>query len=242
MLLFFTGCAAGVLNVVAGGGSFLTLPVLIFLGLPASIANGTNRVAILLQNIGAVWGFSRHRLVDWKSLLWAAFPATVGAVLGVWIAVNVGDRTFQQVLALLMVVMTLLSLWNPARRKTPGLETEKRRWLLLATAFFLVGIYGGFVQAGVGFLILAATSLAGMDLVRGNAIKVLSILCFTIVSLSIFATQSLVYWGPGLVLGLGTAIGGQLGVKLTVLKGHQWIRGVVTVAVLVFALKLWLQS
>ena len=242
LILFFTGCAAGLLNVVAGGGSFLTLPVLILLGLPASIANGTNRVAILMQNIGAVWGFSHHRLVDWKSLGWAAFPATVGAVLGVWIALNVGDRTFQRVLASLMVVMTLLSLWNPSRRKTHSLETEKWRWFLLASAFFLVGIYGGFVQAGVGFLILAATSLAGMDLVRGNAIKVLSILCFTIVSLSIFATQSLVHWAPGLVLGLGTTIGGQLGVKLTVLKGHKWIRGVVTIAVLVFALKLWLQS
>jgi len=242
LLLFFTGCGAGVLNVVAGGGSFLTLPALIFLGLPPSVANGTNRVAILMQNIGAVWGFNRHGLVDWKSLVWAALPATIGAVLGVWIAVNVGDRAFQRILALLMIIMTLLSLWNPPKGRRSSFGTRDRERLLLSGAFFLIGIYGGFVQAGVGFLILATMSLAGMDLVRGNAIKVLSILCFTMVSLSIFITQSLVYWAPGVVLGLGAAAGGQLGVKLTVLKGHKWIRGVVTLAILLLALKLWIQS
>ena len=78
LALFAAGCVAGTLNVIAGGGSFLTLPVLIFLGLPAGIANATNRVAIFLQNVGAVWSFQRFGVLDTRSLLWAAVPATTG--------------------------------------------------------------------------------------------------------------------------------------------------------------------
>jgi uncharacterized membrane protein YfcA len=114
---------------------------------------------------------------------------------------------------------------------TPGLA--------VAAAFFAVGIYGGFVQAGVGFFVLAATSMAGLDLVRGNAVKVLSILCFTVLSLTIFAFNGRVEWRTGLVLAAGTVLGGLVGARLTVLKGHRWVRGVVTVTMILFALKLW---
>ena len=110
---------------------------------------------------------------------------------------------------------------------------------LLAFGFFLTGVYGGFVQAGVGFLVLAATTMAGLDLVRGNAVKVLSILAFTVVSLAIFVSQGKVLWIPGLVLAVGTFVGGQLGVRFTVLKGHAWIKRVVTATIVVFAVKLW---
>lgn len=242
LLLFGTGCVAGLLNVVAGGGSFLTLPVLIFLGLPATIANGTNRVSILLQNGIAVWGFNRYGFMDWKSLLWAALPASGGAVLGTWFALIISESDFQRLLALLMVALTLLTLWKPSEKRQGQNQERKWRGLILGGAFFLVGIYGGFVQAGVGFLILAVTSLAGLDLVRGNAIKVLAILSFTVISLSMFAGQGKVYWEPGIVLGIGTVIGGHLGVRLTILKGHGWIRTMVTITILVFAVKLWLGS
>ena len=242
LLLLFVGCIAGLLNVIAGGGSFLTLPILIFLGLPATIANGTNRLAILLQNIGAVWGFSRHRIVNWNSLLWAALPACLGSVFGTWMSLMITDRTFQRTLAFLMIAMTILSLWKPTYQQHSAEEIIKRRGLLLAASFFLVGVYGGFIQAGVGFLILAVISLSGLDLVRGNAVKVLCILCFTAVSLSIFTIQGMVRLYPGPILGIGTVIGGQIGVKLTIRKGHKWIRGFVTMAVFFFAIKLWLQS
>jgi uncharacterized membrane protein YfcA len=115
----------------------------------------------------------------------------------------------------------------------------RSRQAVLALAFFAVGIYGGFVQAGVGFLILAATSFAGLDLVRGNAVKVLSILLFTLLSLLLFAWEGRVDWLLGLVLAAGNVLGGLVGVHLTVLKGHRWVRGVVTAAILVFAVKLW---
>ena len=106
----------------------------------------------------------------------------------------------------------------------------------------LTGVYGGFVQAGVGFLVLSLTTLAGFDLVRGNAIKVLCILSFTVVALGIFAWDGQVAWVPGLALASGTVLGGQVGVRLTVRKGHKWLRGIVTAAVLVMAVHLWITS
>jgi uncharacterized membrane protein YfcA len=238
-LLVLAGVVAGALNVIAGGGSFLTLPILIFMGLPATVANGTNRVGIFFQNVGAVWGFHRNRLMDWKSILWAALPASLGAVAGTVLALSIGDAAFRKVLAFLMIAVTLWTLWDPLAKKDPSSRAGSVRLPFLAFGFFLTGVYGGFVQAGVGFLVLAATTMAGLDLVRGNAVKVLSILAFTIVSLAIFVSQGKVLWLPGLVLALGTFLGGQLGVRFTVLKGHAWVKRVVTVTIIVFAVKLW---
>lgn len=240
-LLFFFGIIAGTLNVIAGGGSFLTVPLLIFLGLPPTVANGTNRVGILLQNVGAVWGFHRHQVVDWRYVLWAALPATLGALLGAWGAVIIAEEAFKNFLAVVMIIVTLWTLWDPlktSRGKDSVGEHPRVAWL--AFGFFLVGIYGGFVQAGVGFLVLATTTLAGLDLVKGNAVKVLSILIYTFLALGIFAWQHKVNWPLGLTLAAGTVVGGQLGVHLTVLKGHQWVKKVVTVAVIIMAVKLLL--
>lgn len=235
--LFAAGVVAGTLNVIAGGGSFLTLPLLLFAGLPAAVANGTNRVGILLQNVGAVWGFHRHRVLDWKWALAAAIPAFMGAGLGTSLALMVGEVAFRRILASLMVG---ISLWTLLGHKTePGAEPRPPSHPALLLGFFVVGLYGGFVQAGVGFLILACTSFAGLDLVRGNAVKVLTVLAFTSLSLAIFAWQGKVEWGLGLSLAAGTVIGGQLGVRFTVLKGHRWIRVVVTVMVVIFAIRLW---
>ena len=241
LILIIAGFVAGILNVVAGGGSFLTLPILIFMGLPATVANGTNRVGLLLQNIGAVWGFHRHRVLDWRCILWAALPAALGAIVGTWLALVVGDATFKKILAFLMISVSLWTLWDPlSRRAQNKQETQTVHIAALALGFFVVGIYGGFVQAGVGFLVLASTSLAGLDLVRGNAVKVLSILAFTAVSLLLFASQEKVEWVTGLVLAVGTLSGGLIGVRLTVLKGHAWIKKFVTAAIVLLALKLLL--
>jgi uncharacterized membrane protein YfcA len=234
LLLFAAGAVGGTLNVLAGGGSFLTLPVLLFLGLPAPLANGTNRIGILLQNTGAVWSFRRQGVVEARSLLWAALPATAGAVVGAWLALDVGELAFRRLLAVLMVALSALSLWSPRWR------AAERRPAWTPLAFFAVGIYGGFIQAGVGFLVLAATSAAGLDLVRGNAVKVLSVLCWTAAALAVFAAGGSVDWRLGSALAAGMLVGGVAGARLTVLKGHRWVRAVVTVTALVFAVGLWL--
>ncbi len=240
-VLFVVGVMAGTLNVIAGGGSFLTLPVLIFLGLPPGIANATNRVAIFLQNVGAVWSFKRFGVLETRSLLWAAIPAALGAIPGTWLALTISDNAFQKVLALLMVAITLWTLWS-GRSKPDGATNAKDapHQLVIAAGFFVTGAYGGFVQAGVGFLVLAVTTAAGLDLVRGNAVKVLTILCLTGIALAIFAWQGRVDWLVGLSLASGTILGGLLGTRLTIRQGHHWLQRVVTATIVVFAVKLWL--
>ena len=246
-LLFIAGLVAGTLNVVAGGGSFLPLPVLIFLGLPPSLANGTNRVGILLQNVAAVGSFRRYGLFDRSAVLWAGVPATLGGAVGAALALAISDRAFQQILAFLMVALSLWTLWSPAKRRPDQdgdgpVAAAIPRWLVLSAGFFGAGIYGGFVQAGVGYLVLAVTTAAGLDLVKGNAVKVTAILCMTALALGIFAWQGRVDWLLGLVLAGGTILGGILGARLTVRKGERWVRRVVTATVIVFAVKLWISA
>ena len=240
-LLAVVGFVSGVLNVVAGGGSFLTLPVLIFLGLPATQANATNRVAVLTQNLGAVWSFQRYRVLEWRRAADMVVPALVGSAFGTWAALRVGDRGFQRMLAVLMLAVTLWTLLDPRTRGAESAGEPRLGRTALRVAFFGVGLYGGFVQAGIGFLILAVTTQAGLDLVRGNALKVLVVLLLTALSLAIFAGAGKVEWVPGLVLGAGSLLGAFAGARLTVKKGHHWIRGVVTVTIVVFAIALWFQ-
>jgi len=238
LFLFLVGLVAGCLNVVAGGGSFLTIPLLIFMGLPPVVANGTNRVGILCQNVAASWSFQRHKVVDWRYVRWATVPAVIGALIGSRVAVTIGDEMFKNILATLMIVVTLWTLWDPFKKKLDEKGEKSFNRIALVIGFFFVGIYGGFVQAGVGFLVLAATTMAGLDLVKGNAVKVLSILAYTIISLVIFALEGKIDWSLGLVLAGGTMLGSQIGVHFTVLKGHKWIKKVVTVTVIIMAIKL----
>jgi hypothetical protein len=182
-------------------------------------------------------------VLDWPLALRAAIPATLASVAGAWLALRTGDREFRRLLALLMLAITLGTLVAPwlTRRLAPAEHAEKDRpaWALLM--FVVAGFYGGFVQAGVGFLVLAATTLAGLDLVRGNAIKVLVILLVTVAALGLFAWDGKVQWGTGLALAVGSIAGGLVGVRLAILKGDKWLRFVVTISIVVFAVLLWLR-
>lgn len=244
LLLFLVGLIAGTLNVIAGGGSLLSLPVMIFLGLPPTVANGTNRVAILIQNIGASWSFHRRGLVSREWLLLAVPPALVGAVIGTVMAVQIGEAEFQRVLAVILVAAAAWQIWNPVKLHPDGnaqLPTGGRRLAFIA-AFFLIGVYGGFIQAGIGFLLLAVTSAAGFNLIRGNALKVTLVLTFTPLALVLFAWNGKVDWAMGFALAAGNFLGGLAGVHLQVLKGHKWVRGVVTLVVIIFAVRLLFSS
>jgi len=239
LVLVGAGFLASILNMIAGGGSFLTLPVLIFFGLPATEANATNRLGVLAQNIGGVWGFHRHGVLNWRWALRASVPALAGAAFGTWLALQIGDQEFRRVLATVMVVVTLWTLLDRGGRLAGRLAGLRHKSVVLAAGFALAGVYAGFIQAGVGFFILALTTVAGLDLVRGNAVKVLVILGTTLLSLALFAWAGKVQWVPGLALAIGSFAGSLVGVRLTVLKGHAWVRGVVTIAIVVFAVKLW---
>ena len=240
LVLAAAGVVAGALNVVAGGGSFLTLPIMLFFGLPAAMANGTNRVGVLTQNFGGLAGFHHHGMLDWDWSLKASIPALAGAALGVWAALAMPDFAFRRVLSIAMVVVTIWSLVN--RPRSPdGSVVRPPSHPIVVLGFFVVGLYGGFIQAGVGFLSLAITTAAGMDLVRGNAVKLLTGLLFTVLSLAVFASAGQVNWPLGIALAIGNLIGSQFGVRLAVFKGHDWLQKVVTATVILFAVMLWFQ-
>jgi len=235
------GVVSGFLNILAGGGSLLTLPLLIFLGLPPTVANGTNRVAIVVQNIFALRSFHRSGVLSWRLALLCSVPAVIGAVIGAQLAVEMDDSLFKQVLAAVMVLVLLLTTFDPARRFQGCFSNHPRlRSILLLVGFFLVGIYGGFVQAGVGFLILSVVLMVGLDLVQGNVLKVVVVLILNLPALAIFAWNGQVDWLLGSVLAVGNACGGAIAARLAVLKGHHWLRRVVTLVVLLCAVRLFL--
>jgi len=239
-LILVVGLTAGFVNTMAGGGSLLTLPLLIFLGLPSAVANGTNRVAIEVQNILAVLGFRSKGVANFRLSLQFALPAVLGAFVGARIAVDMPDVLFRRVLAVVMVLVLGLILWNPTRRLR-GAEaplTPARR-VVAFVAFFAVGIYGGFIQAGVGFLLMATlVGITGLGLVRVNAHKVFIVAVYTLLALAVFALDGKVDWVVGAVLAVGNGAGGWLAGLLAVSKGERVIRPVLVVAVLAMALRL----
>ena len=239
LLLVPVGFVAGAINVVAGGGSFLTLPLLIFMGLPHNVANGTNRLAILIQTAAATAAFRRADAIPVPVMIRLGAAAVLGAGLGSTLAVHVGEATFLRFLSIVMVLFTLFPLLQveaPDRKGSPQVGAG------LLAGFLIVGFYGGFLQAGVGFLSLGATSWAGYGLVAGNAIKVACIFLFSIVSLSVFALNGVVDWGVGLALGIGTFGGALVGARLTLKAGDRILRFVVAAATLAFAVALWLRT
>jgi len=244
LLLVGAGLVAGTINSIAGGGSLLTLPLLIFVGLPPTVANASNRIAIFIGGIGATTSFHRRGLIPLEWVRFALAPSLVGVGLGIWAAMTIGDVAFERVLAGVLVVAAAWIIWHPV---SPPEAAEvlapdpEKKWVLWG-AFFLLGCYSGFIQAGIGFLFLALLSANGLDLVRGNAVKVPLVLAFTAVSIPIFAMGGMLDWKAGLTLAFGQFFGAKLGVHLQVLKGQAWVRNVLTVAIVIFALRLLLRG
>jgi uncharacterized membrane protein YfcA len=162
--------------------------------------------------------------------------------LGAWLAIRIGDDAFRRILAGVIIAAAVWTLWDPLKRRpAAAAEHESPHWGMgFALVFFGIDIYGGFVQAGVGFLVLAAVTVLGLDFVRGNALKVLIALLFTPLALIVFSLSGKVDWVAGVALALGNLMGGLIGVRLSVLKGHRWIRRVVMVTVVIFAIRLWM--
>jgi uncharacterized membrane protein YfcA len=155
VLLFAVGSIAGFINVNAGGGSTLTLPTLIFLGLDSAIANGTNRIGILIQNLFAVTSFRKQNVHQFKESLKYSYITLPGAVIGALASVSINDEWFQRILAIIMLGI-VISMFLPQVKKNYQDVTSiaKNRWLIYVVLFF-IGFYGGFIQVGVGFLLMA---------------------------------------------------------------------------------------
>jgi uncharacterized membrane protein YfcA len=236
-LLAVIGIAVGFLNVMAGGGSLISMPILIFLGLEPAVANGTNRVAILIQNIAAVSSFRSHGYSEVRRSVGLALCTVPGAVAGAFAAVVVDPALFKRILGLVLVAAVILIL----RRKPPedGREGGTGRPVAAHMAMVGVGFWGGFLQAGVGFLIMPVLyQLLRLDLVRVNMHKVFIVGVYTIPALLVFAAQGKVWWLGGLALATGNAAGARIATRVTITHGEGAVRGVFVAAVIAMGLKL----
>ncbi len=231
-LVFLSGVASGFLNVVAGGGSLLTLPLLSLLGMGIDVANGTNRIAILLQNIVAVRNFQKGKVLPLKLSLLCGIPAAIGSIVGTLVVVDLDQNLLKKIVGVLLLIMGLFLFMKP--KMWVGEPGKKISVPLVAVSFFGIGFYGGFIQAGVGFFFIFFTAtLLGLDLVRNNALKVFIVLLYTPISLIIFLLNGKVIFLAGLVLGLGSMIGAYLGVKFALKKGVNWLRYIIFATILV---------
>jgi hypothetical protein len=218
-LLVIAGLIGGFINTLAGGGSMLTLPVLMMMGMPADVANATNRVGVFLQSATAARGFKNYDRLDSGAILPMLVPTVLGALAGSLLASFLPVWLLKPTLLAAMVAMAMYMIVKPEGVTAPeGSKAfgvfEKPTGFI---ALFFAGVYGGFVQAGVGFILLAA--LAGSlryDLVRANALKVVATGVFSVVALGVFIWRDQVLWVPGLILGVGTVVGAALSVKFAV--------------------------
>ncbi len=239
VVLLASGLVAGFVNALAGGGSLLTIPALIFVGLPSTIANATNRIAVLLQSLAGSASFARARQLSLRESLELGVPGLIGALLGSFVAARVPQRIFDPILgALLLVILATLFL-KPKPRGAEEPPRQVPRPLMIAV-FLAIGFYGGFIQAGVGFFLIAAITWGlGHDLVRTNALKLAVTLGFSVVSLIVFLGHGQIMWLPGLVLAAGNVAGALLGVRFAIKRGAAAIRWVIAAAVVASALKLF---
>jgi uncharacterized membrane protein YfcA len=239
LLLFGVGSIAGFINVNAGGGSSLTLPTLIFMGLDGALANGTNRVAIFIQNIFAVASFKKNKMHQFRESTELSLFTLPGAIFGAILASRISSVLFERILGGVLIFIVLSLFFSRSYKDRDSNQKEHKSWWIYP-ALIGIGFYGGFLQIGVGFLFMAALyHLLRVDLITVNMHKVFIILIYTVPALLIFMWTGNVNWKYGLALAAGNAFGGWWGAHVAVKGGERVIRMILAVAISIMALKLF---
>lgn len=241
LILVGAGLFAGFVNTMAGGGSLLTLPLLIFLGLPPATANGTNRIAITVSASSATLGFRSKNINTFPLSIYLGIAAFFGALLGSRIAVEIDGLLFNKILAIIMIVVVVLMVFKP-NYKADLLQarTTGKTLIWSMVAFFFIGIYGGFINAGIGFIIMLFLNYVNkLDLVRVNATKVTLVLIYTTAALATFILSGHIDLKYGIALAVGNAAGAFFASRYAVKKGEGVIKTVMMVMVVAMSVKLW---
>lgn len=239
ILLVFTGIATGFLNVMAGGGSMLSVPIMIFLGVPGTVANGTNRIAILPQNISAVLAFYRKGFSNFKLSLSLGACTIPSTLIGAGFASSIHNDQFNNLLAIIMVVVLIVMALPQPKTIEVNQAPSKNRLIAGHALMALIGFWGGFIHIGVGFLLMPVLNrVMQFDLVTTNAHKVFIVLCYTTVALTVFASQLELVWKYGIALGLGTWVGAWIAANVQVERGIGAIKLTLNVVIVAFIIKL----
>ena len=240
LLVVIVGFGAAFLNTVGGGGSLFSVPILTFMGIPITVANATSRVALLFQNVFAVGGFRSKGLeLPWPYSLYLGLASLGGGLMGSLVASKVPDEVFTKIFVVVMFLAIILILYDPFKSKGEE-KLDPRSQVTGTICFFFIGIYGGFIQAGIGFLVIAVLSVVNnLSLVRSNYVKVFAAIVYTGVSVIVFAWEGKVIWMTGLVLAIGHALGGWIASRWSVTAGEVWIKRVMIISIIGMAIKLW---
>ncbi len=237
LALFVGGAGAGFINAVAGGGSALILPILLYAGMDAHVANGTNRVAVALQSGTATWSFHRSGVRPWVDCWRDALFILMGALLGALIAVDISPETQERFFGVIFVILAVLVLIAPGWL-TPDPGAAPSNPLLRAVLFFAIGLYGGAFQVGVGIpLLFGFVNLAKLDVAHANAAKVIVVLVYSLVVLTVFSSSGQVDWICGGVLGLGGILGSIIGAKAVIGRGLGLVRVVLVVSLILGSIR-----
>jgi uncharacterized membrane protein YfcA len=238
-LAILAGIIAGIVNTLAGSGSLITLPMLVFLGLPSNVANATNRVGVIMQNIVGVATFQRSGKLNLNNSLWLIVASIPGAIAGAYAASTLGEAQMDMIIGTIMVVMLFVILFEPEkwlRQQSAVREGRPSFWILLL--FVAIGFYGGFIQASVGILILASLVLGlNYSLAHANAIKLALVLIVTLAAMIVFMGENLIAWGPGLLMAVGQSIGAWLAARFATTNQNAalWTRRLL-IAVVILAI------
>ncbi len=240
LLLLVVGVVSGFLNVMAGGGSMLTVPLMIFMGIPGHVANGTNRIGILLQNITAVTAFYKKGFSNFKLSLSLAACTIPGAMLGAYLASHIQGKDFNRLLVFLMIIVMIMM--ATGNRKDPNQKTGKVSSGRMVAGHLLMvaaGFWGGLIQIGVGFILMPILHrVLGMDLVTTNSHKVFIALSFSVAALLVFNSQLELLWSAGIALAIGSSIGGWFATSFQIKQGVGAIKWVLNIVLVAFIIKL----
>lgn len=240
-ILVLVGCIVGVINTMAGGGSLITLPILIFLGLPSNVANGTNRIGLIMTAFSANMGFKSKGVSTYPFNVYIGLFALIGSLIGAYIAVDINDKIFNRTLSVIMIIVIILILFSPKILKEDLNERLSGKNLVVSCfVFFFIGIYGGFVNAGIGFIIMLFLNLYNkMNLVRVNATKSVVILIYSIGAFLTFLFNDLINFGYGFALGFGTLFGAWWSSRYSVIRGEGIIKIFLLISIFLLSVKLW---
>ncbi len=244
ILITFVGFAAGIINTLAGGGSLITLSTMIFLGMPPNIANATNRLGILSQTFSGVLGFRSKGVINFPFSIYVGISALAGALIGAKLALDINMALFNKILAIIMIVVAIIIILKERIKLNKGIELKERlkgkHLVISIIAFFGIGVYGGFINAGIGIIVmLFLNNVNRLSLVKTNATKVAIAFTYTMGAFIFFAINNQVDWKMGLFLALGNGLGAWFTSRWSVKKGDKVIKIVMLVVIVGMAIKLW---
>lgn len=239
VLTLTAGFFAGFINTLAGSGSTISLSLLMFLGMPANVANGTNRLMILLSSIVGVASFKHQGAIKLRENYRITIPSIAGALLGAVLAVSIDDKIMTRVIGVLMVFLFFTVVYKPEKwvKVANPDHTVRLNWSQ-NLVMFCIGFYGGFIQLGVGIFLLAGLVLSvGYDLIKANVLKILIVLVYTVVILPVFLWKGQINFTIGLVLAAGSMVGAYLASRFAISWGPKFVRFILLAVIAVSAIK-----